>query len=155
MELNELFSECHAIFADRFSMPEEIGVEILLCENREELFAKRIKKTDNPAAREHLLKKKDKYIEADGCFIIPPVEPGHYTILITRMVGNELCDTYNYIHELSHVCNHYFYMREIEQENPFATVEDTDFYLWDEFRARYTSTIVIMQWLNDKTCEKS
>lgn len=70
------------------------------------------------------------------------------------MIGNELCDTYNYIHELSHVCNHYFYMHETKQENPFATVEDTDFYLWDEFRARYMSTIVIIQWLNDKTCEK-
>lgn len=54
MELNELFSECHAIFADRFGMPEEIEIEILLCENRKKLFAKRIKRTDNPAAREHL-----------------------------------------------------------------------------------------------------
>ena len=43
MELNEMFSECHAIFADRFSMPEEIEIDILLCKDREELFTKRIK----------------------------------------------------------------------------------------------------------------
>jgi len=154
MKLNEIFSECHAIFADRFSMPEEIKINILLCKDREELFEKRIEKTDNLAAREHLLKKKDKYIKANGCFIIPPVKPNHYTVLITQRSDNELCDTYDYIRELSHICNHYFYMHETKQDNPFATVEDTAFYLWDEFRARYTSTIVILQWLNEKTCEE-
>lgn len=153
MELNEMFSECHAIFADRFSMPEEIEIDILLCKDREELFTKRIKRTDNLAAREHLLKNKDKYIKADGCFITPPVKPNHYTVLITHRSSNEFCDTYDYIHELSHVCNHYFYMHETKQDNPFATVEDTAFYLWDEFRARYMSTIVILQWLNEKICE--
>ena len=126
------------------NMPDTIETEIILCSSKEELFRKRCELTDNPSALSNPLHNKDKYSNVAGCYIIPPKEKYQFTILLLRSTS-DFYDAYNFAHELVHISNYFEYLNASSCTNPFEPLEKQKFTLWDEYNARYVSTIAMIE----------
>ncbi len=126
------------------NMPDTIETEIILCTSKEELFKKRCALTDNPSVLSNLLYNKDKYSNVAGCYIIPPKEKHQFKILLSRSTS-DFYDAYNFAHELVHISNYFEYLNASSCNNPFEPFEKQKFTLWDEYNARYVSTIAMIE----------
>ena len=148
MELVDAFKTCETLFRRRCIVPTEIKVNTMLCYDENQLFKQRCKLTPDSRIRAHISEMKPRYRHVSGFFLIPP-EDGRFTVLLVYKPGREEYCAYNYIHEFQHVCNYYDYMRISKATDPLAHLEDHSFYLWDEFFARYTSTLVMGDFFSD------
>ena len=126
------------------NMPDTIETEIILCTSKEDLFKKRCELTDNLSALSNLLCNKDKYCNVAGCYIIPPKEKHQFTILLSRSTS-DFNDAYNFAHELVHISNYFEYLNASNCNNPFEPFGKQKFTLWDEYNARYVSTIAMIE----------
>lgn len=138
----ELLSQCDSAFRNLKSFSEDIKLDIILCESEEELYKKRCDLTSFLPAKELLLRNKNQYIKAAGCFVIPPIA-NQFTVLLKR-TENNFYDCYNYIHELVHISNYLDYLTVTNFRDHIEPYKNNDFFLWDEYNARYVSTCVII-----------
>lgn len=141
-EFLELLSQCDSAFQNLKSFPEDIKLDIVLCESEADLYKKRCDLTSYLPAKELLLHNKNQYMKAAGCFIIPPVA-NQFTVLLKR-TENNFYDCYNYIHELVHISNYLDFLAVINFRDYIEPYKNNDFCLWDEYNARYVSTCVII-----------
>ena len=145
-ELIDTLSRCDKVFNTLKHIPEFIEIHIILCDSKEELYRKRCELTTHPLAKQKLLIDREDYITAAGCYIIPPKE-NVFTILLLQ-TGNIFCDSYNYVHELTHICNYVDFLSTTNYSNIFGPFENHDLFLWDEYNARYISTCVMCEMLS-------
>ena len=143
-DFTKLITRCDIAIRRLKNMPDTIETEIILCSSKEELFRKRCELTGNPSALLNLLYNKDKYSNAAGCYIIPPKDKYQFTILLLRSTS-DFYDAYNFAHELVHISNYFEYFNASSCTNPFEPLEKQKFTLWDEYNARYVSTIAIIE----------
>lgn len=143
-DFTKLITRCDIAIRRLKNMPDTIETEIILCSSKEELFRKRCELTDNPSALSNLLHNKDKYSNVVGCYIIPPKEKYQFTILLLRSTS-DFYDAYNFAHELVHISNYFEYLNASSCTNPFEPLEKQKFTLWDEYNARYVSTIAMIE----------
>lgn len=149
-DLKTILSQCDAILGKLKNIPKDLTIEVEFCATTDDLYEKRCCLTTNATAKEHLQKNKEKYRNACGCYIIPPIN-NHFVILLKNC--NIFLDAYNYLHEFVHVCNYLDYISINGCNNLFEPFENHAHYLWDEYNARYISTCVMIEFLESR-CEK-
>lgn len=64
--------------------------------------------------------------------------------MLLKCTENDFYDCRNYIHELVHISNYLDYLAVITFRDYIEPYKNNDFYLWDEYNARYISTCVII-----------
>ena len=137
-DFTKLITRCDIAIRRLKNMPDTIETEIILCSSKEELFRKRCELTGNPSALLNLLYNKDKY---------------QFTILLLRSTS-DFYDAYNFAHELVHISNYFEYFNASSCTNPFEPLEKQKFTLWDEYNARYISTIAMIEILEPEVNKK-
>lgn len=105
---------------------------------KEELYENRIQMTTNNIAKKYLCDNKQEYIEAGGCFIIPPVNECEYDILLL----DEKYWMYSLWHEMVHISNLLFIKSKmtVDYLDLYRAIEYSNY---DEFLARAISTILL------------
>lgn len=149
MEFTGLFEVLQKILNAYVKVPDEVDLLVKFYESQEELYNARLQLTNDEIYKQVLIQKKDKYQNVDGCFIISP-EGKRYTILLNKASGRNLIIGYDYIHELVHVCNNYEYICISGNSNNYEIYQNESFTFWDEFYARYISSIVLIEYLQER-----
>lgn len=149
-DIKDIFGKCDAYFSEIKKMPKELTIEIEFCSSTDELYKRRCILTRNPIAKANLEENAEKYKNANGCYIIPP-EDYHFVMLLKS--SNVFFEAYDYLHELTHICNYMDYLNSTKCDDYFKPFQNHAFYLWDEYNARYISTCALIEYL-ESCCER-
>ena len=141
-EILEILEQHVEIFRTSLKFPQDIEIEIILCNSTEELYQKRCELTIPQSYKNILLHNKNKYINAAGCYIYPPVDKKFIILLLST--SNVFYDCYNFAHELSHIYNFLKFYKNNEHNNIMDLFQKQELILWDEYNARYISTCIII-----------
>lgn len=146
-EVKELLKFGEQIFRNRYCIPEEMSYQVHLFNSREELYHQRICMTKNETSKHHLELNQQKYLYADGCYIIPPLKNDSFDILLHHRneEQNGVLLLHDFLHELTHICNIFEVKRIVNNFDYFTIFCNTYFTNWDEFKARYISSILIFK----------
>ncbi|MCB2309001.1 hypothetical protein LGL08_20065 [Clostridium estertheticum] len=146
-EAKELLKFGEQIFKNRYCFPKEMSYQVHVFNSREELYLQRISMTKNETFKQHLELSPQKYMSSDGCYIIPPLKDYCFDILLVHSQEdqNGLLLLYNFLHELTHICNISEVKRLTNNFDYLAMFCNPFFTNWDEFKARYISSILFFK----------
>jgi hypothetical protein len=146
-EAKELLKFGEQIFRNRYCFPKEMEYQVHLFNSREALYLQRICMTKNETSKHHLKLSQQKYMSADGCYIIPPLKYCCFDILLLNSQENQdgLMLLYSFLHELTHICNISEVKRLINNFDYLIMFRNPFFNNWDEFKARYISSILFFK----------
>ena len=154
MKLEDEIKAFFELYKKNTDFNEYIKTRVILANDEEELYRKRLELTEDETVRSDLIRRKKGYSKAAGCFVMPQIN-GCYDILLVYKEGKEELCAYNYIHEYQHVMNYDGYTGIVSISNPLAPYKNRKYYLWDEFTARYFSTLVLGEYIKNEVSESA
>ena len=154
MKLEDEMKAFFELYKKNKDLNENIKTGVILARDEAELYQKRLELTEDKTVKSDLIKRKKGYARAAGCFVMPQIN-GRYDILLVYKEGKEELCAYNYIHEYQHVMNYDEYFSIASISNPLAPYKNRKYYLWDEFTARYYSTLVLGEYIKNEVSESA